>query len=207
MYFGGFKQTEMNMNIVFPSILPLLSNVQMLTVGLSSGIMPADAVHRLYVQWTWNTTLSTEEFTHFLGLPSLTTLVISQFGFPGLLRKCIHVISLKVWSMGFGFGTSTTPDHCPRISSLFCGALLATVRYLMPGFCSKSQGNEKDIVDLSVLCRLTLIPEFNYPVEDMTQDLINHLADMLEDLDCGAIIFHLSSLSPCWIFLLTPKFD
>lgn len=35
MYFGGYIQTETNMNIVFPSILPLLSNVQMLTVGLT----------------------------------------------------------------------------------------------------------------------------------------------------------------------------
>jgi len=197
MYFGDFKQTETNMNIVFPSILPLLSNVQMLTVGLTGGITLADAVHRLHVQRTWNATLSTEEFTHFLGSPSLTTLVISQFGFPGMLSKCIHVKSLKVRSMGFEFGTSTTPDHCLWISSLFCGASLATVRYLMPGFCSKSQGNEKDIVDLSVLRRLTLIPEFNYPVEDMTQDLINHLADTLEDLDCGAVVFRSSSLSPC----------
>jgi hypothetical protein len=191
MYFGGFKQTETNMNIVFPSILPLLSNVQMLTVGLTDGIMTADAMHRLQVQRTWNTTLSNEAFTHFLGLPSLTTLVISKFGFPGLLSKCIHVKTLKVQSMEFELGTST-PNHCPRISSLSCGASLPTVRYLMPGFRSKSQGNEKDIVNLSALRQLTLIPEFNYP-EDMTQNLINYVADTLEDLDCGALVFRLSS--------------
>lgn len=96
MYFGGYKQTQANMNIVFPSILPLLSNVEMLTVGLTDGIMTNNAMHKLQVQYTWNATLSNEAITHFLGSPSLTTLVISKFGFPGLLSKCMHVKSLQV---------------------------------------------------------------------------------------------------------------
>lgn len=210
MYFGGYKQTQANMNIVFPSILPLLSNVEMLTVGLTDGIMTNNAMHKLQVQYTWNATLSNEAFTPFLGSPSLTTLVISKFGFPGLLSKCMHVKSLQVRYIDMEFESGrSTPDQCPRISSLSCGASLPTVRYLIPGFLLRSQGNEKDIVDLSALRQLTLIPEFNYP-ENMTQDLINYFADRLEDLDCGAFVFPSPKLKPMphlrtlkrWIHLL-----
>lgn len=112
LYFGRSEQTRMNLIVIFPSILPFLSNVQVLSVGSSADALGLDWTHR--PPDTWEHILLTEAFKRLLRSPLLTTLVFSKVACPGLLGECLYVENLTVSGpIDIGFQTLSPPIYKP----------------------------------------------------------------------------------------------
>lgn len=188
LYFGSSAPTRMNLFIIFPSILPFLSNVQVLSVGSSADALVRDGTppFREYIPLT-------QAFTRLLRSPLLTTLVFSKIACPRPLGECPYVENLSVLGpIDIEFLTLNRanppiykPQIKPQIKSLSCEASMKTIQHLFPYFCTEIiQSGE---VDISALRQLVLSGERGHS-SDLTENLINYVAGTLEDLDCGSVI-------------------
>jgi hypothetical protein len=146
LYFGDFRQSRMNLHIIFPLILPLLSNVQVLSIGRSADALMLDWRH--LSPHTWEYILLNQALTRFLRSPLLTTLVFSKVGFPELLGECPFVENLSV-SGPIEFRSQALSHtifpaiYKPQINSLSCGASLKTIQHLFPYFSTERQSGEE----------------------------------------------------------------
>jgi hypothetical protein len=197
LYFGDSRQIRMNLDVIFPLMLPLLSNVQVLSIGSSAGAPLLEGIR----DEAWEYLHLNKAIIRFLRSPLLTTLVFSKIGFPRLLSECPYLENLSVSGpVDFGFQFLYPAIYKPQINSLSCGASLKTFQHLFPYFWRERQSGEEvpwlsPAVDISALRQLVLFLERGHSIKhssDVTENFINYVADTLEDLDCGCIILRLS---------------